>query len=313
MFEILLKSNQKYGVNILGHNFYIDCENPKQIKTDDTGDIEFEFYFCNSPSAIYSVCLKFDGTRWVTDSKHVFVTKISDQKYVCEITKNVSDIDCSKAKKISINQNIFNFYKNGMVEIERDNNLLFSENFDFAVQNATVIELDSGYYGINLFSAENTEKTIVLNNNFASVMLFENAIFEKTENGFRVLQEVFDIANHGIVQSFAIDQDLKLVDEYAVYTKNHALNKFSPQVLPIYFLQCVKANDFSEAKKCLSENISQKVSNSGLKTYFGNFIDVMIFEGEIYLKYPTQTAQNMVTKHCKFVLQDGKISKIDLI
>lgn len=313
MFEILLKTNQKFGINIQGHNFYVDAEKPKLFEIDDIDDINFEFYFCNQPSLIYSVCLTFDGTRWVTDSKYVSVTKIGEQKYICEITKNMPDIACQKVKKIAINQMFFSFYQNGLVQIETENSLLFAENFDFATQNATVLELTGGCYAINLFSANNTEKTIVLNSSFASVMMIENAIFEKTENGFKVLQELFDIANHGIVQKYQIDDDIKLVDEYAVYTKNHSLKKFSPQVLPIYFLQCVKAKDFSEAKKCLAENIGQKVSNSGLKAYFGDFVDILIFENEIYLKYLTSTPQNNVTKQCKFVLQDGRIAKIDLI
>lgn len=313
MFEILLKSNQKFGVIMQSCNFYVDSDKQKKIVVEDTQDINFEFYFCNQSSLVYPACLQFDGTRWVTESKYISITKISEQKYICEITKNVADNMQEKTKKITINQIYFNFYCNGVVEIESDNNLLFCENFDFSIKNASVVELDKGYYALNLFSAENTEKTILINQSFASVMTFDNAIFEKTENGFKVLQQLFDIANHGLVQVYQFEDDIKLVDEYTVYIKNHALNKFSTQVLPIYFLQCVKANDFGEAKTCLADSIRQKVSNQGLKAYFGEFVDILIFEGGIYLKYLTNTPQNYVTKKCQFALQDGKISKIDLI
>ena len=73
------------------------------------------------------------------------------------------------------------------------------------------------------------------------------------------------------------------------------------------------ANDFLEAKNCLADGIRQKVSNQGLKTYFGNFVDILNFENNFYLKYPTSQVQNYVSKKCNFELSSGKISKIDLL
>ena len=96
----------------------IEAEKPKKIQIDETSDINFEFYFFDAPSFLYPVRLQFDGIRWVSVSKFVSLTKLTDEKYLCQITKNCAQNMPKKVKKYSIDGNIFNFYDNGIVEIE---------------------------------------------------------------------------------------------------------------------------------------------------------------------------------------------------
>lgn len=312
MFEFLLTGNDKFGVFLQGTNFFVDDLRYKKIEIDSINDLNFNFYFCNQPSILFPVNLKFDAKRWLANSQFVELTKIDNQRYICKICKKNSEFLQKKAKKIEKNGLFFNFFQNGTVEIESQNDLLFCENFDFEIANANVVELKNNFYALNMFSNQNTEKTVLINGSFASVMAFDNVIFEKTENGFKILREVFDVANHGIVERYEFADDIKKVDEYTVYMKNHPLNKFALQVLPIYFLQCVKANDFGEAKKYLVENIKSKVSNESLQNYFGDFVDILTFDDKIYLRYYIEKANNFDTRLCKFAVSDGKIFKIDL-
>lgn len=313
MFEFFMNCEENFGMLFAGHSFIFENNSSKKICFDNICDINFQIYSCNNPSLIFPVLIKFDQNRWFSTTKYANLTQISQNKYICEINICENLLNNKKSKKIILDSLCFNFFENGNIEIESENNLLFSENFDIKIENAKVISLDNNFYAINIFSSNDKEKTIIINNEFKCEKIFENAIFEKTENGFKVLQEVFDIANHGIVSIYNFDNGLKKIDEYSVYMKNHTLNNFAPKVLPLYFLQCVKANDFSQAKRFLTENIKQKVSNQGIKSYFGDFVDVVCFENDFYLKYQNSQKWNFDAKKCQFSINDGKITSINLI
>ncbi len=286
----------------------------KSVEISENKSFVFEFYL-EAEKSIIEICkLDFDGERYLSQNKNVKLIKLENNLYFVKfLTKNTKILQ-KKVKKVAKNDLFFNFYQNGLVEIETNNDLKFCENFDFEMIDAEVLELKNNCYALKLFGTQNADKSIVVNDNFASVLSFESAVLEASENGFKVLTNLYDIAKHGLVEVFEIDSDIKKIDEYSVYLSGSPQKEFNENVLPIYFLQCIKANDFRLAKECLSFELASKTRPEHLKAYFGDFVDILTFDEKIYLVYqnsPSITGGICNTaKSFNFEVQDAKIKNI---
>ena len=126
----------------------------------------------------------------------------------------------------------------------------------------------------------------------------------------KVLTNLCDIAGHGIVEIFKFDDDIKKADEYTVYMSGQPKTNVCPKTLPIYFLECIKAKDYKQAKKCLSDGLFQKAKLEHVAEFFGDFVDVDIFDDKIYLEY-IDLGGNYFAKKYNFLLDDGKIADIE--
>lgn len=309
MIEVYL-SCPKNAKLIFGENI-VDLTQSKKLVFDEPTPFCLQYFFESDFSKIYSVQVGFDGTKLFSKNKNATLVDMQKNIYVLRLSNHAQTIQ--KIKKIVSNGKIFSIFANGNVVAESENQLLLAENFDVLTVDASVTELANGFFAVNLALEDGHSKTVIYNSNNVSILTFDNAILEATEQGFKVLIEPFDIASHGIVETYSLDEtDAQKTDEYSVFLKNRPLPCPCQEVLPAYFLECVKANDFGEAKKCLNQQTSQKVKNEALKSYFGNFVDIVFFDGKIFLTYDLQKKYNQVARQCNFLMQNGKISKIEL-
>jgi hypothetical protein len=309
MFEIFLETKKPLTILLDSAKFTVSKFNPVKLNLSETKSFSFDYFYNGDNSIIHHCRLDFVDGNFVSSLQNIRIIKMGQNAICIQFLDKIECFLQKKCKKIAKNDLIFNFYQNGIVDIEDDSSVKFCKNFDFEIVDADVVGLTNNFYAINLFGKFDLEKTIILNNAFEDVLCFDNCILEPTENGFKVLCNLYDIASHGVVQLYQINQEASLVEQYTVYLKEYPNNMFNPNILPIYFLQNIKAQDFAEAKKCLSQQLQLKVKSDHLKTYFGDFCDILIINQQIYLIYQANS-NKYFAKNFNFVVAEGKIVEI---
>ncbi len=309
MFEIILMSKKPITLVLNGAKVNLSKTDKKLLKLDEPKTLNFDYYFTNYSSNVFHVKLDFVDGEYTSQSEKVQVIKVKDNLYFAMFLQENECFLPKKCKKIVKNEQIFNFYQNGLVEIETESAVLFSEFYDFEIVNAEVMMLNNNYIALKLFGKFDEEMSIILNAQFVEIIQFQSCVIENTETGFKVLTNLYDIAGHGLVEVFEIDEDIKKVDEYSVFMNNAPRREFNPKVLPIYFLQCIKARDFVEAKKCLSQTLNAKAKVEHLSQFFGDFIKIVPFDNKFCLVY-VDGFNRYFAKQFSFEIENNKIKNI---
>ncbi|MBO7508474.1 MAG: hypothetical protein J6T39_02385 [Clostridia bacterium] len=309
MFQIFLMSKIPITISISGTRFNISNTLVKKLEIDIGKTFEFDYFFTNSSSYIFHGKLNFVDDEFVCDDKNFHTIKMGDNSYILKFTTQNQCFLQKKCQKIKKNGYFFNFYQNGLVEIEDENNVLFCDETDFEILSAEVLELKNEFCAVKLFGKNNAERSVVFNQHFEPLFQFDTCILEATENGFKVLTNLKDIARHGLVEVFEIDEDVSKTNEYAVFMNEYAYNDFNIMVLPLYFMQCVRAGDYAEAKNCLTPKLQSRVKKEHLKQYFGEMLDRYVLENNFYVETTNSKGARIAKKFC-FTLEDGKIGNI---
>lgn len=314
MIDFILTSETPIEVIFQNTNFRVSKFDQKIIKLAEEKSFSLNYIFANK-SGLNNLLVNCVDGEFFTDNNNVKLIKYSTTKYKIEILKNNNKFSYKKIKKINNNDCIYNFYENGVVEIETNEHVKFSNMYNLCITDAEVVNLNNNFVGLKLFENENST-CIILNPEFYEVFRFENSILETTENGFKILKILNDVAQHGIVIEYDISEEINIADEYSVYLKNKPINDFNTAVLPMYFLQCIKAKDYKEAKTCLVEDLKQKVSIKHLENFFGNFIEIDYVDKkenqyECGLLY--QEKNNFFVKNYLILIKNDKILNINSI
>lgn len=309
MFEIFLVAQKPITIIFNAAKINISKTDSKVLKFDDAKTLNIDHYFTNYGSNIFHTKLQYIDDQYVSNNQSVKVVKIKDNLYILNFLHQNECFLQKKCKKIVKNSKLFTFYQNGVVEIESESDVLFSSQYDFEILDANIIELKNDYFAIELFGKNETEKSIILNNQFTEILSFDSCVIENTDLGFKVLTNLYDIASHGLVEVFEIDEDIKKVDEYSVFMNNAPRREFNSKVLPIYFLQCIKARDYAEAKRCLSSNLKAKAKIEHLSQYFGDFVNIFPFNNKVYLEY-IDSFNYHFAKSFEFQVENNKIQNI---
>ena len=312
MYEFVLESDKNICLIFAGQIIDLCARKPKVFQFEKQRNFAFQFFDKDNVSLMQNAYVN-SAEKVLCASNNLTVVQLNQNLYFVKILAQKCCFFAKKVKKIKKNDIFFNFFQNGTVEIEDEYNMIFSENYDFSISDADVLDLKNDCYALKLFGADNKEKSIVLNQNFSSVLSFDSAVIEPNNKGFKVLTHLHDIACHGLVEVFEIGDEIIKTDEYSVYLKGSPQNKFNVNVLPIYFLQCIKANDYAEAKKCLSDSLLKKVKAEHLKTYFGDFVDILHYCEKIYLITPAKNkGQISLAREISFTLKDNKIDNVSM-
>ena len=273
MFKFILSCKDAINVQFQNHVFRVDELNEKLVEFSDSSSFSFDYFFAGNNSFNYHVeVVECDG-RFNVFGDNVELISYGENLYKIEIKQKNMGFLQKKVKKTQKNGYFFNFFENGLIEIETEDKVLFSNSYNFNIEDASVLELKNNTFCLNIYDKDNS-KSIIINNNFFEVLQFDNAVVESTETGFKVLIDTMDISSHGLVKIYEIDEDIVLVDEYSVYLKGKPINDFNNKIIPLHFLQCVRYKDFVEAKKWLSPELQAKVSVEHLSKYFGNFEEI---------------------------------------
>ena len=309
MFEIVMMSKVPTTVVIENVKTNILPYSSKKLELSDTKNFCFDYYFSNSSSHIFHANATFLDDQFFVDDKNLKVVKVNQSKIILKFCRQNQCFLQKKCAKIKKNGVIFNFYQNGLVEIESEEAVCFCEEFDFEILEAEIFELKNNFFAIKLFGKNQAEKSVIFNSFYRPLLSFDSCVLERTENGFKVLTNVMDIARHGIVEIFDIDEDVTKVDEYTVFMNQYPYSEINVMVLPIYFLQCIKSGDFAEAKKCLTQKLKSKVKIDHLKQYFGDILDVIVLGDEIFVETVDAKGEHIAKKY-NFSLEENKIGNI---
>ena len=312
MLEIILSSKKPVLVEVLNAKAEVSSIKQKYITFDAPVNFNFKYNFLGENSIVYNAEFSFTNNNLVCNNPHIKVVCFEQNKYLVQILQQNSFFLQKKVKKIQLNNVFYNFYQNGLIEIESSNEMLFSEIYDFHIIDADVLPLNNGFVACKLFGAQQ-DACLILNNNFVEVDFAFNSIIEPTENGYKILTTVNDIARHGVVKNFVITNTATLHDEYSVYLKGRPIMPSNQNVVPLCFAQCIKAKDYVLAKSFLSEDLKAVAKPEHLANFFGDFVNVYtdIFNGDINtLCFEYQQNKNYYIKKYNFKLNSQKIVNI---
>ncbi len=310
MYQFVLFCKAPTKVEIEGAQFIVSKSKTRVIEIDEQKTFFLGLCAVGDCQTQSIAEINFDGNRFVSKSKSIKLIRHSATKYDIEIQNNYC-FEQKRTKKLNFEGIEFTFYADGLVEAENDEEILFSQKFDFGISNAQIESLNENFLCLKLMDGNNCN-SIILNKQYYCVAQFNNSILEKTETGCKVLTELKDISRHGVVRIFELGEEMNLVDQYSVYLAGRPINDFNLELLPLYFLQCIKASDFKEAKFCLSEELRQKVDVNHLSSFFGNFeSEKLTINEKGYFASLTYRGQGgYISKEYEFKIEKNKIVNI---
>ena len=122
-----------------------------------------------------------------------------------------------------------------------------------------------------------------------------------------------DMAKHGIIVSYNLSTKPYTVTQEVVYINNSPTITKNELLLPYAFLEAVKVKNYKLAKHYLSKQLSNKLSEQHLYSFFGDFVDIRqnIFTNKNYpvaLIYGKNN--NLHAQLYAFEIQNNKINNI---
>ncbi len=126
---------------------------------------------------------------------------------------------------------------------------------------------------------ENSGKHIVLiveynGKNYIVKKCEEVDLLEKDANFVTTYKKINDLADHAIVNSFEIKNNF-FEHTKIVYNSNHPFITRHKEIIPQAFLEAIKVNNNKLARVYMTNHLSNKLTNNHLKTFFGDFVDII--------------------------------------
>lgn len=167
-----------------------------------------------------------------------------------------------------------------------------------------------------LFFSGKTQKNqdflVVFNNFFCNLEIYANVI-EHSQNEIKALTNQNDIAQHGIVQKYALNQnEFVLSDEYTVFLNNEPTYVNTPELIPWAFCEAVNISNIKLARFYLDSTLNTILSDEHILTFFGDYEEIK------WNKYGKENnticflygQQEKTCKKYVFELKENKITNI---
>lgn len=122
---------------------------------------------------------------------------------------------------------------------------------------------------------KNKDYLMVICNYFCNLEIIADKI-EKTENEISSLSNLYDIANHGIVQRYELkEKGFELVDEYTVFTEGKPFLTTNRNIIPWAFMEAVNIGDIKLARQYLDDDLNRILSDEHISKYFGDYSEIV--------------------------------------
>ena len=167
-----------------------------------------------------------------------------------------------------------------------------------------------------LFLTGKTQKNqdfLVIFNNFFCNLEISADIIETTRNEITVLNYQNDIAKHGIVQKYTLNEnEFMLSDEYTVLLEGEALKTQDPKIIPWAFCEAINIKNTKLARFYLDKTLNSMLSDEHLLSFFGDYEEIKWnkykdLENTICFVYGKE---QKISKTFKFEIIEGKITNI---
>ena len=149
---------------------------------------------------------------------------------------------------------------------------------------------------------------IAMNIKNGKIKMFKGKTISLEKNGFTVIQNFDNLAQHKIKSKYKISKEgLKRIEHEILYANTVARTISINEGIPYAFLEAIKVEDYTLALSYLSESLKVKVDTKLLKKCFGKV--VFYFEMEKN-KFFIKTEQKPLT--AIFDIKNSKILDIDI-
>ena len=175
-------------------------------------------------------------------------------------------------------------------------------------------------------SNTNTENNKIYDENYKVYNLFLNknlqVAFEGKANKIEfdgnqivTLNNVPDIARHGIVTAYALTENgFKKSKKYSVYTANSPTAPACIQALPLAFMEALNIENYTLARSYLHPNLSASLKNEHLRAYFGDYVEVtQTFNNTPFELSLVYNGNPRFVKTYRFDVKDNRIFNIDYV
>lgn len=275
MFKIQILSNFNAMVNIESKKYFVGNGKDLILQTELVNNLTFEVFpknpiVENKRMLPFVVCLQNDMGKLSTNSSLIDLVKFDVENYQLILKAYYVHLQKNVVHEFN-NGTIVNVNFNGELTLNVNNETAFKKLFNTGVETTNFIELKNSFIAV-LVLLENNEGIVFVFNAENKLVLEKSANkIEITDEGFQILQIFNDVTKNGLVNKYKISENLEMMEEYAVYLKDGPKEINNKKVVPIAFLQCIKAKNFEYAKTFLSSDLKQKVSEDNLSAYFGEW------------------------------------------
>lgn len=242
---------------------------------------------------------------------------------ITDYGKNHFKIEVIAIKIPSITQNITPFYqkidefafsviKNTFTAQTNSEHFNYALPYKVTPQN---IKKVGNFLVFNAKTAKNQDYLLVLNKN---LQLCFDGVADKIEfDGANVitLQNIKDIAQHGLVTTYKFNNYSFTKDEqYSVYTQTEPISPANNKAIAWAFMEAVNIQNFALARSYLHPNLSQSLKDEHIIAFFGDFLEVtQSFEDNEQILSLVYAGNPRFVKNYKFELVENRIFNIDTI
>ena len=161
----------------------------------------------------------------------------------------------------------------------------------------------------------NKDNILITNSN---LNLIFDSIADKIEiedNHIITLQRVNDIAMHGVVNEYQLqNEQVTHLKEYTVYTQNTPISPANTFAIPYALLEAIAIGNFSLARSYLHPSLSATLQDEHLERYFDNFIEATpAFNHPLNVLALVYPGNPRFVKNFLFDIADNRVLNIDSV
>ncbi len=278
MFKIQILSKFNAVINIESKKYFVEDGKDLILQTDLMNNLNLEVFpknpvVENKRLLPFVVCLQNDMGKLSTNSSLADLVKFDLENYQLILKEYCVHLQKNVAHEFN-NGTIADVSLNGELILKVNNEAAFKKLFNTSIETTNFIELKNNFFAV-LVLKENNEGVVFVFDADNKLVLEKSANkIEITDDGFQILQIFNDVTKNGLVNKYKINETLEMMEEYAVYLKDGPKEINNKRIVPIAFLQCIKAKNFEYAKTFLSSDLEQKVTEDNLSAYFGEWNEI---------------------------------------
>ncbi len=183
-----------------------------------------------------------------------------------------------KTKKINLNnlEHTISWIKNNKFDFAIENNK--NSNCLELTHQAKVIEINTKTSNNSLLcyfkTTSNTYLIVLLkynNNNYDLINFEEVDILEEENNVISTYKKLNDFADHGVICEYNFNDEFSFKTHLA-YNNDLPFISRHKEIIPFAFFEAIKIENYNLARIYLTEELSNKLSDKHLKSFFGDFI-----------------------------------------
>ena len=256
--------------------------------------------------------LKFLGNKILTNNEFTQIYQLAPQHFkVCVTLPTAVVLKPSVLQKNvnfgTMHLSLFDSTMQYIILQKEDKNYKISLNKH--IKNAN-FQLFGQYYA--LVGKNNEQDFLMIFDQFGQVIFEETKdMIELKQNTILTLQKMHDIARHGYVCAYTLDDNtLKTKEQYSVYLDEYPHYAQNKHLIALAFLEAVNIGNITLARSYLCDQLNSVLSTQQITGYFGDYLEfepnfLTNANNSIFFMY-----ENNIAKLYNFEVKNDKIVDI---